>query len=226
MFLVCNFGFYVLKRVYCSGYSQWFSVWVLGVGGDELNPAPDKNPTPRDRKGSLKCRHVSYKLGSIHVGEFGGRISVSLRNLPSHFLEALYLQRVGAPPHFLEEFGLGACALRLLVPLIKSCCFLLNIFELAFVVKEYEWLWTSFNTGFFNQPQSCSWILLVICLVRWWGWFMLVPARGFPLMPYHFLEILETVKYHANTKRDPQREHTASLEGKHTGRNTVLRKDV
>lgn len=55
---------------------------------------------------------------------------------------------------------------------------------------------------------------------------MLVPARGFPLMPYHFLEILETVKYHANTKRDPQREHTASLEGKHTGRNTVLRKDV
>lgn len=145
---------------------------------------------------------------------------------PSHFLEALYLQRVGAPPHFLEEFGLGACALRLLVPLIKSCCFLLNIFELAFVVKEYEWLWTSFNTGFFNQPQSCSWILLVICLVRWWGWFMLVPACGFPLMPYHFLEILETVKYHANTKRDPQREHTGSLEGKHTGRNTVLRKDV
>ena len=115
-------------------------MWVLGVGGDELNPAPDKNPTPRDRKGSLKCRHVSYKLGSIHVGEFGGRISVSLRNLPSHFLEALYLQRVGAPPppHFLEEFGLGACALRLLVPFIKSCCFFLNIFELAFVVKEYE----------------------------------------------------------------------------------------
>ena len=124
-------------------------------------------------------------------------------NLRGEFLCHWGICRRPPPPHFPEEFGLGACALRLLVPLTKSCCFLLNIFELAFVVKEYEWLWTSFNTGFF----------------------MLVPACGFPLMPYLFLEILET-KYHANTKRDPQREHTASLEGKHTGRNTVLRKDV